>query len=478
MPKLKKMLTVLAATALLLAGCAVPEPVDNNKLDDLPETAWGQQVTWVIGILNAEEPVTAEQLIERFSDEAVAQAGEESFVQVADFLNYQVRPLSPFRVLSYVDSGSTGYAVLSNQGSPIAVTVNVDPSGALLGLFFGQPPAERVPAETLEELVDRLEKLDAEVSISVDEIIPPAALAESEDGADEAEDQNGSASDEDEEYQLETVFAMNPKQAMPAASASKLYILSALAKAIIEERITWEQELVITAESKSLPSGELQNLPDDSIVTVREAAQKLIELSDNTAADLLLATLGRDAVEQTVQENRAATVSGMVPFLSTKELFELAWGDQKDLAKQWSTGNASSKRAVLEELAHQPFTVELTDLSNDPVWTGGFDWFTSANDLNRIHRTLQRQALEVPELREILAANPGQGLDFGSGKWSYIGFKGGSSIGVVTLSWFAETVDGRMFTISIMAADTEAQRFAAEVQPELFALVEDLFRLL
>jgi len=57
------------------------------------------------------------------------------------------------------------------------------------------------------------------------------------------------------------------------------------------------QSLTITAQLKSLPSGELQTKPDGTQISVQDVATKMISISDNTAADMLISLVGRPAVE-------------------------------------------------------------------------------------------------------------------------------------------------------------------------------------
>jgi Beta-lactamase enzyme family len=63
--------------------------------------------------------------------------------------------------------------------------------------------------------------------------------------------------------------------------------------------------VTITARLKSLPSGELQTEPDGTRISVRDTAAKMISISDNTAANMLINLVGRPAVEA------ALTTTGM-----------------------------------------------------------------------------------------------------------------------------------------------------------------------
>jgi beta-lactamase class A len=77
----------------------------------------------------------------------------------------------------------------------------------------------------------------------------------------------------------------------------KLYVLHALGDAVAAGKLSWDQPLTVTAQLKSLPSGVLQYEPEGTQISVLDAAAKMISISDNTAADMLIHLVGRSAVE-------------------------------------------------------------------------------------------------------------------------------------------------------------------------------------
>lgn len=60
-------------------------------------------------------------------------------------------------------------------------------------------------------------------------------------------------------------------------------------------------------------------------------------------------------------------------------------------------------------------------------------------------------------MRDILSANPG--VEFGE-EWTYIGFKGGSSIGVLAGSWYLERDDAAPVVITVLARADDAASVA------------------
>ena len=54
----------------------------------------------------------------------------------------------------------------------------------------------------------------------------------------------------------------------------------------------------------------------------------------------------------------------------------------------------------------------------------------------------------------MLSQNPGIAIDKAEFPW--VGFKGGSEPGVMTLSWLLQRADGRWFAVSLFYADESA----------------------
>ncbi len=97
-------------------------------------------------------------------------------------------------------------------------------------------------------------------------------------------------------------------------------------------------------------SGVLQDLDDGLAPTVRDLATLMIAISDNTAADALLARLGRERVELQMTALGAASVR--VPF-SIRELFEeltdARGADYDTLRERLRLSAGSGGRALVAE---------------------------------------------------------------------------------------------------------------------------------
>ena len=134
--------------------------------------------------------------------------------------------------------------------------------------------------------------------------------------------------------------------ARPLGSMFKLFVLGALAQQIAAGRVSWNQDLTVTAQLKSLPSGQLQDDPDGTQISVLDTATKMISISDNTAANMLINLVGRPAVQaQDRQWSHQAVLN--VPFLTTREAFILKLSQWPALANRYIAANQAGRQALL-----------------------------------------------------------------------------------------------------------------------------------
>ena len=251
----------------------------------------------------------------------------------------------------------------------------------------------------------------------------------------------------------------------------KLYVLYAVAQAIDAGELDWDTTLTVTEHNRSLPSGELQDEPDGTSVTVHEAATKMIEISDNTATDMLIQELGREAIEQAVQDAGHHDPELMQPFASTREFFQIGWSDPVYL-ETWSNGTENEQRALLEELAHKPIGDHDVSVGGDPVWPQGVEWFASAEDIASAHIALHE--LADPTIDEILSGNPRVHQQ----SWDYIAYKGGASPGVLTGSWFVEDDAGAQYVVVIQSATDDPAGISSASQRRFSDLASAALELL
>ena len=91
-------------------------------------------------------------------------------------------------------------------------------------------------------------------------------------------------------------YALNPDERVRTASTIKIAVMIEAFARVAEGKIKWTDEVVLTKEKKVSGSGILAELSDGLHLTLRDAVNLMMILSDNTATNLVLDVLTTDAV--------------------------------------------------------------------------------------------------------------------------------------------------------------------------------------
>jgi hypothetical protein len=252
------------------------------------------------------------------------------------------------------------------------------------------------------------------------------------------------------------VFQVSADNPMAVGSAFKLYILRALEQKISRGKAGWEDTVRLRAEWMSTGGGILQNWPVGSPVTLHTLASLMISISDNTATDQLLHTLGRGEVE-------AVAPTRMRPFLSTLEMIKLKWTAGGAQGRAYAAAAQDKKREILSRLESIP----MKDIasSSAPMLVKEVEWLVTTSELCRV-------AAELKDL-PVLSINPGL-VD--KATWSLVAFKGGSEPGVLNYTHvLRKTAGSSVYAVSatinntIKEVDTSA---FTELVSRLIGLIE------
>ncbi|CAN5548676.1 hypothetical protein BH23ACT6_BH23ACT6_13120 [soil metagenome] len=325
-----------------------------------PQGPTGDAFGWIMDTLNTRGAPDPAEVEERFAPSFLEQVPAEDLVPIFE----QIRGLAPMRVTSIQSSpGTLSASVDGGQG--LVIDLALDDDGLISGLTFSPDPlANRPGPEGYEQVEEELSALSQQRNI---------LAARVEDG------------------QCVPVYEHESQRSAPAGSAFKLYVLGALIDAVERGDLAWDQELSVTDEIKSLPSGTLQEAPAGTKVSVERSAELMISISDNTATDMLIEALGVDAVEDVYADMGLSDPDGLTPVLTTAQLFQLGWGVDDDIREQWSGADTQAQRQIVADL---PAGVDGIDpLSvTEPRWGDGIDYFVSAADLCAAHVALQERA--------------------------------------------------------------------------------------
>lgn len=327
----------------------------------------------------------------------------------------ELRQQAPWVAESVTAKGSSGEASVVGAGRRFTLTMTVDEAGLISGALL-RASAAGTKATDWAGVQKRAALGAPQVSIL--------------------------AADVDASGGLKVVHRSGDQGVLPLASMFKLYVLAAVVDEVKAGRLSWDRQLTLTAADKSLPSGDLQNKPDGTKVSVKDAAAAMISISDNTATDLLIRTVGEKAVLAAAKAADDTHLAGLTPLLTTRQMFWLAWDESPAATKaraQWKTASAAQRRTLLAAIA-MPTPGPASADTAKAHWPQGVGWFATPEDIARAHlhlQTLARTPAGAP-VRDILAKNGGVEVK----GWEYQAYKGGSDVGVIGLSLYGEAGTG------------------------------------
>jgi hypothetical protein len=249
---------------------------------------------------------------------------------------------------------------------------------------------------------------------------------------------------------IQPVHAVNEDTMLPIGSSFKLWILGALAMQIGAGKLDWEQPVEIEDRYRSVPGGDLRYVRAGTAFSLRYLAERMIQKSDNTATDHVLFLVGRENVEAAMKEMGHSDPARNIPLFSTREMAMMKFAYPTKKVDAYFEASVEERRRILtEEIDTIPYEA-LADIDQTkPLEIDRIEWFATSEDLVRTmawHLT----AAQKPELRpvlEILALETP--IPFDGEVWPYVGYKGGSEMGVLSGTWLLERSDGRHFVYSV-----------------------------
>ncbi|MCW1428422.1 class A beta-lactamase-related serine hydrolase [Novosphingobium sp. JCM 18896] len=268
--------------------------------------------------------------------------------------------------------------------------------------------------------------------------------------------------------QTAPIAASNADAQFAVGSTFKLWVLDALVEEIAAGRHRWDE--VVRLNARSLPSGITQDWPPDAPVTVETLTTLMISMSDNTATDTLIRLIGRERVAARVRASGHADPSRMLPLLTTAEAFALKFSPASREA--YARADDAGQARILASLDTDRLlaTADLTALDGLPTAIDSIEWFASPEDVARVLDGLRRR--RDPRVLQILGVAPTMAKDLRE-RFAYVGYKGGSEAGVVSLSWLVQRKSGDWIVVAASWNDPAA---AVDTQ-RLAGLAERLLRL-
>lgn len=251
--------------------------------------------------------------------------------------------------------------------------------------------------------------------------------------------------------QTEKLFSRNASEPLAVGSSLKLLILSLLCDDITAGKRKWSDLVRLQDEMRSLPSGQLQDWPAGSPVTLHTLATLMLSRSDNTAADHLMLVLGREALEAHQKKVNILHPERNQPFLRTNELFKLKLVITPQETQAFLQRTPDSRREYLPQLAKVPLiSPRMPDV---PQFIDQIEWFFCTEDLAGLLNSLQQSPLKKDILPLMAITRP---FDIDDFAWKYLGFKGGAEAGVLNLSLLGQlSSDSHWYAFSFTWNDAE-----------------------
>jgi beta-lactamase class A len=422
-------ISIVAASCSSPSGQATPPRVTTTTASSstsfisttVPDTKVGAQLTWFLAAVS-DVPLSAQAIDAHFDPQILGEVSPDTFnAELEEFA-----PPSAASLVGLLSEDPTSLVAIATFGTGNwKVTISVDSTGLIDSLLLMPSPARTTWVEMdreLTALAPHVSFLAAEVS---DGVCKP----------------------------IHQVAASTDR---PLGSEFKLFVLGALANQVSRGRVAWAQKLTVRDALKSIGnakgSGSLEFSPAGTEISVQQTATKMISISDNTAADMLINLVGRSAVESQVRQwSSNATLN--VPFLTTRELFILHYVDYPTLANAY-LAQPPNKRAAFLASSVDPLSLNDLQGSTVPRDIDSVEYFASPDDICRAFAGLQQLSHQskLSPLASIFSVNHG-GLGLNQSQWPTVWFKGGSESGVRTLGYLARDTKGQTFVVSAMVSN-------------------------
>lgn len=230
------------------------------------------------------------------------------------------------------------------------------------------------------------------------------------------------------------VLTHNASEPLAVGSTFKLAVLTTLLSEINQGLRDWSDVVHLEEQSRSLPSGMMQDWPVGAPVTLHTLAAMMISISDNTATDTLMHLLGREQVGVFTPRND--------PFLTTRELFVLKNPDNREVLDEFLTADREGRHELLDELATLPMIQPEQFVG--PI-APAVEWFFTAEETCMLMGFVH----ELP----LMGINPGLA---NPADWSTVAFKGGSEPGVLNYTTWLTDDAGHSYCVSATWNDDDS----------------------
>ncbi|QSB03898.1 serine hydrolase [Natronoglycomyces albus] len=443
---------VLAVTLALTACSGGAESDDGDTggdepvAVDIPQTPVGEKLQWYLDKLES-LPLEKEEAEQHFAQTFLDQ------VPVAD-LNPIMSDMRGTIVTDILDDEPSRLRAEAFHGTgDFHIIIEIDSDSKIETLLFLPPDDMDLPASptSWDEVDARLDSIAAD-----------------------SENVGFLAADIDE-GECQAVHESSAAIMQPVGSVFKIFVLHAVEQAVAAGDITWDDHIEITEDIRSLPSGELQDRQAGETVTVYQAAELMISISDNTATDMLIDLLGRDAVEAQVAAI-AADADPNLPLIDTRVFFDLKLNDYPAALEAYVNSSSAEKEAFLDsfEALDTPADADILAWTAEPRAIDTLEWFFSPEDICAAYVAMVGESEEV---NSAMSVHDG-GLELAAEDWSTLWFKGGNEPGVYAHTHLGIDTDGDGYIVVAMVNNSTALLDEQTLTPELLSIATGSFEMM
>lgn len=253
---------------------------------------------------------------------------------------------------------------------------------------------------------------------------------------------------------IKPLAGANADRQFAIGSTFKLYILDELAAQVAAGQRKWSD--VVPLSHASFSSAGTANWPKNMPVTLQTLANWMISVSDNGATDTLIHLLGRERIEARMRGAGHGDPSRNIPFLTTVEAFALKGNNFAAEREAFMAGDDKAQRKLIETNKDRLIlsNVDGVSFSGGPRFIDNLEWFASPNDIARAFIDLRERKSDTA--MSAMAINNGVGPGAAKG-WSYLGNKGGSELGVLSMSLLGQrAADGKWYVVTMSWNNADA----------------------
>lgn len=411
---------------------AADAPVDAaTPTVDPPATPAGAQLAWMLSMLNGNpSDVDDATLTAHLSPIYVRPAAYNEFRTIFAALAMSDGPFALLRVLPDATNTALGAVLLGRGGryEKLTVTTETAATGRITALGYAQAP-EFDPTLTDWAAFDR--RFTA--------VTPRARMlaAEISSGA------------------CVPVHGVEATTQSPLGAEYNLWVLATLASQIAAGTHTWSEQLAVRNAWQSISPDTVDYLSVGMTHTLQQYATLMIVNHSDTATDHLVRTVGRERVEATLGATRHAMPARDVPFLTTRERYQLVLGVSDAERMTYLAGDAARRRTYLDTtLAPMTLNAALDALGDwtAPRHVDDLGWYASPTDVCNVFASLRAMS-EAPGGDTVLHVFPIIPGLVDTRVFPYVGYIAGREPGVFSASFMLRRDDGRWFVVSSAYSD-------------------------